>query len=218
MGSMISVVVPAYNARPFIREALASIFREAAFDLDVIVVDDGSTDGTADVALEFPVRCLRSEHRGVSAARNLGLAAATGDLLAWLDADDRWASGRFDGPLQALASDPKLDVVYGYVQQFTAMKHPEQCIGAPRPGRLPGSMLIRRDAFLRVGGFDESLRIGEFMDWLVRARHCGLREAMIEQLCLERRIHGHNLGISARTHLGDYLRVARRSINQGRTD
>lgn len=213
---MISVVVPVHNGRAFLRQALESIFREADRALEVIVVDDGSTDGSADIAAEFSVRCVRSAHRGVASARNLGLAAATGSLLGWLDADDRWAMGRLEKQTRALQANPTLDVVYGRVQQFTTIDGVDQMLGPPRVGRLPGSMLISREAFLRVGRFDESLRIGEFMDWLVRARGQGLQEAMLDDVCLQRRIHGQNLGISGRAHLGDYLRVAQRSLAHGR--
>lgn len=213
---MISVVVPAYNARAFLREALTSVFSAQVQPLEVIVVDDGSTDGTAEVTLDFPVRCVRTEHRGVSAARNLGLATATGEFLTWLDADDRWPTERLEAQLQALCADSTLDVVYGHVQQFTVKEGVEVLVGPARPGRLPGSMLIRRDTFLRVGGFDEGLHIGEFMDWLVRARAQNLREAMLERTCLERRIHQDNLGIRERAHLSDYLRVAHRSLNPTR--
>lgn len=213
---MISVVVPAHNARAFLREALQSVFRSTCA-LEVIVLDDGSTDGTAEIANEFPTRCLRSEHRGVAAARNAGLAAATGEFLAWLDADDRWTLGHLEKKLSALSVDPGLDVVYGHVQQFVSGPAGEQTFGPPIPGRLPGAMLIRRSAFLRVGGFDETLRIGEFMDWLVRARRAGLHELILDDVCLERRIHGHNLGIAGRAHLSDYLRVAHRSLSRGRS-
>jgi glycosyltransferase involved in cell wall biosynthesis len=209
---LISVVLPAYNAERFLAEALGSVFANQAMPLQVIVTDDGSTDATAAVAAKFPVTCLRSTHRGVAAARNLGWSHATGEFLAWLDADDRWPAGRLNRQLEVLLAETSTDVVYGRVQQFTNDERGEALLGAPRPARLPGSMLIRRAAFERVGGFDESLRVGEFMDWLVRSKRATLKESMIETVCLERRIHRENLGIVAREHRGDYLRVAARSL------
>ena len=213
---LLSVVIPAYNAERFLAEALASVFRNGVLPLEVIVVDDGSTDGTKDAVAGLPVRYLRAEHRGVAAARNIGWRAARGELLAWLDADDRWSPGRLEKQLAALASQESSDIVYGHVQQFRSDSEGESLFGPPLPGRLPGTMLVRREAFARVGGFDEALRVGEFMDWLVRSRQHALNEVMLESVCLERRIHDSNLGIVARDRRRDYLLVARRSLAQGR--
>lgn len=213
----IGVVVPAYNAEAFLGDALRSIFQNACAPLEVIVIDDGSTDRTLEVASEFPVEVLRTAHAGVAAARNAGWKRVTGELLAWLDADDRWPKGRLQRQLGALISDATADVVYGHVQELMHDAGGEVPLGPPTPGRLPGSMLIWRERFAEVGGFDESLHVGEFMDWLVRSRAHGLRELMLPDVCLERRIHGQNLGVRARDRRGDYLRVAHRSLKRGRT-
>ena len=213
---LVSVVIPAYNAERFLGEALASVLRSDFAPLQVIVVDDGSTDRTADVVRGLPVTYLNPAHGGVAAARNVGWRAAEGELLTWLDADDRWPVGRLQRQLAALADAPHADVVYGHVQQFRSDEQGDTLLGPARPARMPGNMLIRREAFLRIGGFDEELRVGEFMDWLVRAQRQPLRELMLDCVCLERRIHDHNLGIIARDRRGDYLRVARRSLSHGR--
>jgi len=214
----ISVVVPARNAELFLAEALASIFGNACAPLEVIVIDDGSTDNTIAVASRFPVSCHSQPARGVSAARNAGWQSASGELLAWLDADDRWTPGRLERQLQAL-DEPGVDVVYGHVRQFAGGEGSARDVwlGPPLPGRVPGSMLIRRELFAAVGGFDEGLRAGEFMDWLVRAQARGLREKMLEEVCLERRIHERNLG-RALPDRRDYLQVARRSLQQARRE
>lgn len=221
--AQVSVVVPAHDAQRFLAEALASIWRNACVPLEVIVVDDGSNDDTVRVAQAFPVVCLRQEHRGVASARNRGWSMASGELLAWLDADDRWPDGRLERQLHELV-DPNVDVVYGRVRQFSCRGSQ---VGAGTPlaaereaapaatARLPGTMLIRRAIFASVGGFDESLRVGEFMDWLVRAKARGVREKSIDAVCLERRLHDDNLGRSIPDR-SDYLRVARRSLQLAR--
>ncbi len=216
----LSVIVPAYNAAQYLGEALNSIFVATGavrgLECEVIVVDDGSDDDTARVAAGFPVRCERIGHAGVAAARNHGYALATGELLAGLDADDRWSSERLLPQLTQLKDDAALDVSYGFVQQFAVVSGRTELVGPPVPGRLPGTMLLRRAAFVRVGGFDTSLVLGEFMDWLVRARRAGIREQVSNHVCLFRRLHERNLGSVARDHRGDYLTIAHRSLQSSR--
>src|SRR4029077_6770756 len=93
---MVSVIIPFFNAAPFLHEALASVLAQRGVELEVLAVDDGSTDGGARIALDFgaPVRCLLQPRSGTAAALNLGIAAARGDLLAFLDADDVWVEGK----------------------------------------------------------------------------------------------------------------------------
>jgi glycosyltransferase involved in cell wall biosynthesis len=208
----VSVIVPAFDAGAFLTEALESVFRNACLPLEVIVVDDGSSDDTAAIARQFPVILLERPHQGVAAARNAGWRRSSGRLIAWLDADDRWPDGRLAKQAALLEANAAIDVVYGRVREFADDEQVARRVRPVAPARLPGSMLIRREAFARVGAFDEQLAVGEFMDWLVRARDCRLREAMLEDVCLDRRLHGRNLGIVAREPRGDYLRVARRAL------
>ncbi|MBK7724457.1 MAG: glycosyltransferase family 2 protein [Dehalococcoidia bacterium] len=91
MNPLVSVIIPVHNGAHFLPDSLASVFDQEYRPIEVIVADDGSTDGSAEVAESFPgVRCLRLEKGGVSRARNLAVAASTGEWLAFLDADDRW--------------------------------------------------------------------------------------------------------------------------------
>lgn len=213
----VGVVVPAYNAERLLADALRSIFRNACVPLEVVVVDDGSTDRTLEVASAFPVRLVHIAHGGVAAARNAGWSLVESEHLAWLDADDLWPDGRLERQLRILTGDPAIDVVYGRVQERQLHQDgTEGPLGPARVGHLPGCMLIRRKSFASVGGFDETLSVGEFMDWLVRSRAHQLREAMLDDTCLVRRIHGQNLGIVGRDHRRDYLRVAQRSLKARR--
>lgn len=213
--TIVSVVIPAFNAEDFLAEAIESVFANECTDLEVIVVDDGSSDRSAEIARRYPVHLIVQANQGVSAARNVGYRAAHGEYFAGLDADDRWCAGKLEHQLQCLITDPSLDVVYGSVQQFRESPRYE-ALGDPVPGRLPGTMLARRRAFEKVGAFDESLVLGEFMDFIVRSREAGLKELVLEQVCLQRRIHGANLGVTARDHISDYFEVARRSLAAAR--
>jgi len=215
----VSVIVPAHNAAPYLAEALESVEAQAYGNLDLIVVDDGSTDATAEIAAAHGVRLRRQPQRGAGAARNAGLELARGDFIAFLDADDLWTAGRLRLQLRAAASRPDVDLVFGEVEQFVS---PEvdgdglYCPPGSRPAHLVGCLLARAAAFRRVGGFREDLRVGEFVDWCARAEDLGLRSLMLEETVLRRRIHSTNIGLTRRDAAGDYAVVVKAALDRRR--
>jgi hypothetical protein len=204
----VSVIVAVHDGARFVARALASILSQTAPVAEVVVVDDGSTDGTAEVVARFPtVRLLRRrDNRGQAAALNWGVARSAGSHLAFLDADDIWAPDKLERQLAALAADPALDVVYGLARQRDAVM----------PACLPSAMLVSRAAFVRVGGFDGGFRVGSVVDWYARSRAAGLRERMLEVVVYERVIHGENTGIKQRDDRSEYLRVVRSALERRR--
>ena len=198
---LITVVIPAFNRERYLGDALASVLSQGYEPLEVIVVDDGSSDGTVGVAHRFPeVRCISRPHGGAAAARNTGIATANGELLAFLDSDDIWCEGKVSCQIAALRSNPGAAMIFGWVRQFLSPDVPEAvrrgllCPPGPSPGRCCGAMLVTREAMGRAGPFDETLGAGEFIDWYSRARDVGTSEVMLEQTVLLRRLHGGNLG------------------------
>ncbi len=222
MPPLISVVVPVRDRERYLSEAIESVLREGWRDLDVVVVDDGSTDRSAEVAAGYPgVRCLRREPRGAAAARNAGVAAARGELVAFLDSDDLWVAGRLERQVEALTRRPEADLAFG---QFVEFVSPElgseerrllKADGRPRPGFVPGAMLARRSVFAAVGALDETLRAGEFVDWLARAREGGVLSELIPEVVLMRRVHRDHLSGQADTRR-DFARVAKAAIERRR--
>jgi glycosyltransferase involved in cell wall biosynthesis len=210
----IGVVVPAFNAERFLGAALGSILSQSRPPDRVVVVDDGSTDGTAEEAARFgdAVRLLRQGNRGQSAARNRGAEEAGCDLLAFLDADDLWTPDKLDGQERMLTGDPSLDMAFGQVVQFREGGGQDP----PAPAYFAGAMLVRRAAFDRVGPFDESLRTGEFLDWFLRAREAGLSFGTLPSVVLRRRIHGENLGVRMRDDRSDFVRLLKASLDRRR--
>jgi hypothetical protein len=204
----VSVVVAVHDGARFIARALASILSQTAPAAEVLVVDDGSTDGTAEVVARFPAVHLlrRRDNRGQAAALNWGVARAAGSHLAFLDADDVWEPDKLERQLAALAADPALDVVYGQARQR----------GAVMPACLPSAMLVSRAAFVRVGGFDGGFRVGSVVDWYARSRAAGLRERVLDVVVYERVIHGENTGIKRREDQSEYLRVVRGALARRR--
>jgi len=171
----VSVIIPCLNAARWLRQTLASVAEQDGVDLEVIVVDDGSSDGSAElVAREFPwVRLIRTEHGGPSRARNLGTRLAQGAFIQYLDADDLLAAGKLQAQLRAL-DETDADVAYGAWRELEA--RPER---GDQPGRLvarhidgdpqialftdfwcpPATYLFRRRIVERVRAWDETLPI-----------------------------------------------------------
>lgn len=222
----VSVVVPAYNAERYLAEALRSILAQTAGRMEIIVVDDGSTDGTRAAAAHFAaqgVKCLPAPvRRGIGAARNFGIAAASGDYLAFLDADDLWPRDRTAVLGRALTAQGGRCIALGQAEQFICpMLSAEQRARlrlppAPAAGYLAGGILLRRADFLQVGLFDEALTLGEFIDWFGRARGAGLAEIVVPDIVLRRRIHGDNQTLRHRASASDYLEVVRRELARKR--
>lgn len=208
----ITVVVPAYNAASYLREALASVLTQSHPPYQVIVVDDGSTDGTAAIAAEFPgVVLVQQPNRGIGAARNAGASLAGQEFIAFLDADDVWPSDA----LEVLLSEARrsgADAVFGHVVQFGEGREDS----VPAIGYLPGSGIIRRSAFERVGPFREDIRVGEFLDWWARAQESGVRCSTVPRTTLRRRIHATNTGITETDSRVDYTRVLRAALERRR--
>jgi glycosyltransferase involved in cell wall biosynthesis len=208
----VSAIIPAFNAAEFVAAAVASALAQGERIREVVVVDDGSTDDTAEVARSAGARVLQRENGGIGAARNSGVASATGDLIAFLDADDEWQAGRLDVLLRALDQRPMVDAVFGEVVEFGAGREDSP----PAAARLAGTMLIRRGAFLRVGPFREDVRLGEFVDWWARAEECGIRARQVPGVVLRRRIHTTNSGIVHAGSRADYVRVLREALHRRR--
>lgn len=224
----VSVVVPAFQAARFLPEAIGSIRVQSHPVDEVVIVDDGSTDGTLAVARELAaswpaVRVLLQANGGPSAARNAGLAVATGDLVTFLDADDRMVSERIAVQVGYLREHPEIDIVFGQKRDELepgatapvshADRHPRA-----RPDYVV-SMMVRRDALERVGGFDPGRRLSEEYEWLSRARAAGCRFAVIDHVLVRRRLHGDNLTqeVPAESMRRDLLSIMRTRLGERRS-
>ena len=220
------VVIPAFNAARYLDEALASVLSQDHAAHRIIVVDDGSTDGTADVAARFsaPVEIARRHNGGAAAARNTGIARSAAAVVAFLDADDRWAPHKLALQAAALDADPAIDFVLCLVRAFASPELPDaerSALEAQQPhpfeGWIAGSMLIRRASFDRVGPFAEDLRVGEVVDWFSRARQAALKHRLIPLVLVERRLHRHNTTLQT-AHRRGYLLAAKRHVERLRKD
>jgi glycosyltransferase involved in cell wall biosynthesis len=220
---LVSVIVPAYNREDYLGEALDSVFAQGYHPLEVIVADDGSTDGTVRVARGYlEVRLLSLAHGGVAAARNAAITASTGSLLAFLDSDDLWVSGKLDAQVGVLERNPQIGCCFCRMWNFL-----ESGCSVPawvRSERIDcvseswsvTSMVVRREVFDRIGVFDTAFTWGEDTDWLIRARASGIAPAFLPEVYLRRRIHGANLSLLRESDSPFVLRLARKYINRNR--
>jgi glycosyltransferase involved in cell wall biosynthesis len=221
--SEIAVVIPARDAMPYLGEALQSAFDQSLRPVDVVVVDDGSSDDTAATARAFgpPVRVVGQPPLGIAAAVNRGLREITAPLVAMLDADDLWVPGKLEAQAAALDGDPGIELVFGHAAEFVSpeLEPAQRAAFSPRPVqpfRAKATMLARREVFDRVGPFDESLTVGDFVDWCARADAAGVRSLMLDRLVLQRRLHPRNHGLARAGARADFVRIARRSVQRRR--
>jgi glycosyltransferase involved in cell wall biosynthesis len=183
MPPLVSVVLPAFDAAATVEEAIASVVGQEYTPIEVLVVDDGSTDDTAARAAAFgePVRVLSIPHSGAAAARNAALAAAHGELIAFLDADDVWLPGKLAAQVRLLDEHPEADATYCAVRSAAdgSVRSPDPDVpGADvvralllRPSAVFASqsaMLVRRTVLDAVGGYDRSLAGVEDLDYMLR--------------------------------------------------
>ena len=216
---LVSVIIPAYNRATVLGEAIDSALGQTHRRLEVIVVDDGSTDGSAGVAAGYEdprVHVLVRSNGGIGAARNTGVVNAGGQILAFLDSDDRWAPDKLERQLARLAQQPDLDGVYGFVQEFGDGAARDG--GATRNARapLPSATILRRMSFERVGPFATGWRLGEWVEWWARASEAGLRFEAVGEAVTFRRVDGDNQGFREAQERADYLHILKEALDRRR--
>jgi glycosyltransferase involved in cell wall biosynthesis len=220
----VTVMIGVYNGERYLGEAIDSVLAQTHPVHELIVVDDGSTDGSGAVAESYgpPVRCIHQERGGMAASRNRAIREASGDFFAFLDADDRFPPEKLERQLAVFEEDPELDVVYGHVTEFLSPDLDEAAralLRAPNrdlPWPTPNLMLVRRDAFFRVGLFSTELKVGIGVDWYARASELGLKSAVPPVVVLERRLHAENNGIRERQFKPQYLHVLKAALDRRR--
>lgn len=221
----VAAIVPVFDGARWVRRAIASIQAQTLPPAELLAVDDGSRDDSAAVLAAIPgVRLLRQENRGVAAARNAGVAASTSPFLAFLDQDDVWAPEKLARQLAALEADPGAGFCLAHqvlrlapgVTEAPAWVRPGQLDG-PILGYLPGTLVVRREAWEVVGPFDEAIRSGaDDSEWFFRARDRGVRHLVVEEVLLEREVHAANQSENMAAAGKDLMAMVRASLRRKR--
>ena len=219
---LVSVVIPTYNNARFVVEAVESVLAQTYDRYEVIAVDDGSTDDTLERLSRFgpPVRTLSQENQGPPFARNTGIRAGTGELVAFLDSDDLWLPDKLERSVAALTADPEAGVVYTnfrmheletglryQVPTYRMSGRMAQNLFRECRGVSTSTIVCRRECFDKVGLFDEELFRAQDWDLFIR-----LAEAFpfrfVPEVLTERRLHAASLSIRHRDLYREYnLRV-----------
>jgi glycosyltransferase involved in cell wall biosynthesis len=213
MNLLVSVVIPVFNGEAFLREAVQSVLDQKYAPIEIIIVDDGSTDDTEAVARSLPdaVRYLRQMNQGPAAARNRGIEHAQGSLIAFADADDLWPAGKLQLQLPYLVRDPAIEIVMGRIQQVGLSQTVEPVFSVNL-----GSAVIRKSVFERVGLFDETMRYSEDVDWFMRAREAGAAIVTIDAVTLLYRQHEQNMTRGKSASELNVLKALKRSLDRRR--
>ena len=217
----LSVIIPAHNAGAYLQQAVESVrAQQWAGEMEILVVDDGSTDHTEQMALTLGVTLLQKQQGGAASARNMGLRAASGSLVLLLDADDVLSEGALEAlaaPLQA----GEADVVFGMAEDFVSpeLTPEQQAQLRPRDGAyggvLPGCSLIRRSVFETVGLFDDTMTSGETVAWLMALRDHSVKTVQLPVVTLRRRLHLTNTGRLRKAHeMAAYAALLRRRMKE----
>ncbi len=218
---LVSIIIPVYNGEDFLPNALASVFEQDYRPIEVIVMDDGSTDSTARIARKWPgVRYFHQVNQGHGAAKNAGIEQSRGEFLAFLDADDWWAPGKLSLQAHYLRTNPQVGYVVSYMKMILESGTPipaglkPELLHQPAPSFLPSALMVRRTTLSTVGLFDPSYKVGNDSDWFFRAQDLGIQRMVLRDVLLYRRLHAKNDSNQALALWNDMFRLIRASIHR----
>jgi glycosyltransferase involved in cell wall biosynthesis len=223
---LISCIVPVYNGERYLGETLDSILAQTHSPVEVIVVNDGSTDGTASVAARYGdrIRYLQQLNAGPATARNLGLAAAQGEFIAFLDADDLWHVEKLERQMARFHACPELGYCLAHVQNFWVpelieeeKRYRDHRISKPIPGYSSCTLLARRTLFETIGPFNTAIDHADDTDWFLRASEIGAAMEMLPDVLLYRRLHRTNISrVRAANSREHYLLMLKATLDRRR--
>lgn len=219
---LVSVILPVYNGARFIAEAIKSVCTQNYEPMEIIVVDDGSTDDTSNIVRSFKDICyIYQLNQGVAGARNTGIHNSKGELIAFLDADDYWASNKLNVQVDCMLKHPHIGYTLGMQRNFL------EC-GTERPFWLKEehllnehigflqTLVIRRQIFDTVGLFNPDFRISEDVEWFSRVADALIPRMVVPEAVVYRRIHDSNLGYQLKGGNPLWLKALRASVHRKR--
>lgn len=222
---VISVIIPTFNCAHYLSEAINSVLAQTYPHLDIIVVDDGSTDDTQTVLSSFgdQLTGLSQNNQGIGGARNAGYARAHGEYIAYLDADDIYLPDKLSRQMACFEEDPLLECVQGHMVQFISPELGEDFsaivevdTGQPLAAPMASTTLIKRHALERVGPWSTELTLGTDLDWYARVQEKQVRCLMLEETVLARRIHRTNTNLVNASAKKERLHVLKAMLDRRR--
>jgi glycosyltransferase involved in cell wall biosynthesis len=225
---LVTCIIPAFNGARYLPYAIESILAQKYRPIEILVVDDGSTDETAAIATGFgaPVLYFFQPNAGPAASRNRGLMEAKGEFVAFLDQDDVWHPEKLTRQLSRFEVRPELDLCVAHLELFWAPElSPNEVwfrghrLSKPVPGYITGTLMARSATFEKVGGFNTSLRYGDAADWFLRAAEKQAVHELLPDVLLQHRIHQTNLATTkASESRNEFLYILKNSLDRRRAD
>ncbi len=222
---LISVILPVFNTEKYLAAAIESVLNQTYANIELICINDGSTDSSLEILKSFGNRLIIVDHKqngGIALARNDGIDIARGEYLAFMDADDLWEPQKLEMQLRCFKKNPDLDICFSHFRYFLSPELSEEtkqkrfCPPLPMPGYISATALVKTSSFKQVGGFNPKWNVGEFIDWFERAKSLGLTHELIDDIFLLRRIHETNTGITDRSSRNDYVKIVKESLDRKR--
>jgi glycosyltransferase involved in cell wall biosynthesis len=216
---LVSALILVYNGERYVAEAVESALAQTYSPIEVIVLDNGSTDRSAEIARAYEpeVRVHIEPERGINRARNAAVEQARGEYIAFLDGDDVWEPRKTEWQIDAFEADPSADIVYGHVRQFLSpdcepelaarLRIPEE----PQPGVLLSALLAPRRVFDLIGPLTPELNVSDVLEWFLRSRRLGLREVLLPQVVTHRRVHDANHSHRHKANRAEFVRLLKAS-------
>lgn len=221
MNELISVIIPVKNGENYLKECIESI-KKQKMNVEIIVIDDGSEDSTAQLAEFCGAKVISIPHTGLSAARNIGINACHGKYVLFIDHDDILNEGALKHLYQILQADPTIDYAQGKLYDFISpeLTEEEKSKLAPRTepysGLLTGAFLFKKQTIDLLGGFNENLQTGQGVDFLLRAEKNHLKTVKTDFITTNRRFHNNNMGRTMQqTEFKDYTSILRLKLKKG---
>lgn len=225
---LISCIVPVLNGELYIGESLESILAQTYKPVEIIVLDDGSTDGTASIVREYGSRGVKyfwQPNSGLASARNRGIDVAQGKFISFLDADDLWHPEKLERQVKRFNTRPELEFSVTHVRNFWSPEltdemeqHNDERLFLPWPGYTCNTLFTRKDIFESVGEFNASIMVGEDIDWFFRAAELGVTGELMPEVLAYRRLHRSNMTrLKASESREVLLKIVKASIERRRS-
>jgi GT2 family glycosyltransferase len=226
MNPLVSVIIPVYNGEKFLAQAINNVIAQNYHPLEIIVVDDGSTDETAQIAAQFKevIQYIYQENNGPATARNRGIKLAKGEVIAFLDVDDLWSENKLKIQVNYLINHPDIALVQGLIQQrkitgFTEENKPIFVnVHEPYNYINIGSAIYRKSVFDHIGLFDERMKFCEDVDWFFRAWENNISKFVLKEVTLFYQKHNHNMTKDKKIVELGLLRVFKRHLDRNRQE
>jgi glycosyltransferase involved in cell wall biosynthesis len=221
MKPLITCIIPTRNGERFLAQAIESLLKQTWRPIEILIVDDGSTDRSAEIAAAFgdPVRVVSHPVANPVLARNHGMSLAAGEFFGFLDHDDLCIPEKLALQMAAFEDDPSLDVCVGMVRRFTQASPRDEMsvVGPPVPGYVTIAMLARRAAFERVGPLNPVNFHSDSAEWFLRARTCGIGVRLLPQTLVYHRDHDSNRSLlRGDTSRDEFLHLLKAKLDEER--